>query len=55
MMLGPVSPTCKTLMELFVGEKNPVLVQGSSREYIMGSKAIGNETGIFCQYSDTAV
>ena len=42
----PDSPTCKALMELFVGERNPILIQVPPGVY-HGFKAIGNETAYF--------
>jgi dTDP-4-dehydrorhamnose 3,5-epimerase len=40
------SPTYKTLMELFVGEKNPLLIQVPPGVY-HGFKAVGKETAFF--------
>ncbi len=40
------SPTCQTIMELFVGEKNPILITVPPCVY-HGFKAIGTETLYF--------
>jgi dTDP-4-dehydrorhamnose 3,5-epimerase len=40
------SPTYKALMELFVGERNPLLIQVPPGVY-HGFKAVGNETAYF--------
>lgn len=42
----PDSPTYKALMELFVGERNPLLIQVPPGVY-HGFKAVGNETAYF--------
>jgi dTDP-4-dehydrorhamnose 3,5-epimerase len=42
----PDSSTCKVLMEFFIGDRNPLLIQVPPGVY-HGFKAVGNETAFF--------
>jgi dTDP-4-dehydrorhamnose 3,5-epimerase len=42
----PDSPTCNVLMEFFIGDRNPLLIQVPPGVY-HGFKAVGNETAFF--------